>query len=95
LPSQHRRIPDGSALGSLDGGHDFAVGGFKGTANNEVGFSAHSDPAGGNPRGHLSQNIPQVRKDRFTVTCLAVIGNHAALELTPSADRVAVVHDEP
>jgi hypothetical protein len=67
-----------------DGAHDFAVGGFEGTGNNQVGFSAHSDPLGGNPQGHLTQNVPQVRKDRFTVTCLAVLGNHAALGLTPA-----------
>ena len=67
-----------------DGGHDFAVGGFRGTGDNQVGFSAHSDHLGGSPQGHLTQNIPQIRKDRFTVTCLAVLGDHAALSLTPS-----------
>jgi hypothetical protein len=73
----------GAALAN-NGGHSSAVGGFQGIANNEVAFSAHSDPLGANPQGHLSQNIPQVRKDRFTVTCLAVSGNKAALGLTPS-----------
>lgn len=67
-----------------DGKHDFAVGGFRGVGGiNNVGFSAHSDPNGANPYGHLSQTIPpQGRKDRFTVTCLAVTVNHAAIGLT-------------
>ena len=67
-----------------DGGHDFAVGGFQGTGDNNIGFSAHSGPLGEEPFGHLSQTIPHVRKDRFTVTCLAVIANRAALGLTPT-----------
>ena len=74
-----------------DGGHDFAVGGFRGIGDNQVGFSAHSDHLGGSPQGHLTQNIPQVRKDRFTVTCLAVLGNHAALGLTPSDAATAAM----
>jgi hypothetical protein len=67
-----------------DGGHDFVVGGFQGTGDNNIGFSAHSGPLGEEPFGHLSQTIPQGRKDRFTVTCLAVAGNRAALGLTPT-----------
>jgi hypothetical protein len=74
-----------------DGGHDFAVGGFQGTGDNNVGFSAHSDHLGANPQGHLSQTIPHVRRDRFTVTCLAVAGNHAALGLTPSDAATAAI----
>ena len=67
------------------GPQDFAVGGFRGVGGiNNVGFSAHSDPNGANPFGHLSQTIPQGRKDLFTVTCLAVNGNHAAIGLTPA-----------
>ena len=31
------------AAPSNDVGHDFAVGGFRGTGDNQVGFSAHSD----------------------------------------------------
>jgi hypothetical protein len=76
-----------------DGGvKDFAVGGFRGVDGiNNVGFSAHSDPDGANPQGYLTQTIPEgkaaaQRRDHFTVTCLAVDGNHAALGLTPSDD---------
>jgi hypothetical protein len=72
-----------------DGGHDFAVGGFQGTGDNNVGFSAHSDHLGVNPQGHLSQTIPHDRMDRFTVTCLEVAGNRAALGLTPSNAETA------
>jgi hypothetical protein len=73
------------AAPSFGGGgkHDSAVGGFRGVGGvNNVGFSAHSDPNGANPFGQLSQTIPQGRKDLFTVTCLAVNGNHAAIGLT-------------
>jgi hypothetical protein len=65
------------------GALDFAVGGFQGVGGvNKVGFSATSDPSGANPNGYLTQTIPQGRKDNFTVTCLAVTGNHAAIGLT-------------
>jgi hypothetical protein len=73
-----------------DGARDFAVGGFRGfNGVNNVGFSAYSDPNGANPHGHLSQTIPAgktsaQRRDHFTVTCLAVLENIAALGLTPS-----------
>jgi hypothetical protein len=77
-----------------DGQHDFAVGGFQGTADNNVGFSAHSDHLGVNPQGHLSQTIPQVRRDRFTVTCLAVAANRASLGLTPSDAETAERYPE-
>ena len=71
------------------GKHDSAVGGFQGTGDNNVGFSAMSDADGANPFGHLSQTIPHVRKDRFRVTCLAVSGNEAAIGLTPANAQTA------
>jgi hypothetical protein len=73
-----------------DGTHDFAVGGIRGLGGvNSIGFSAQSEPNGANPQGYLSQTIPEgktspQRRDRFTVTCLAVAGNLAALGLTPA-----------
>ena len=72
------------------GGHDFAVGGFQGVGGvNKVGFSAQSDANGANPSGYLTQTIPQGRKDNFTVTCLAVNGNHAAIGLTAANAETA------
>jgi hypothetical protein len=72
------------------GAPDFAVGGFQGVGGvNKVGFSAHSDPNGANPTGYLTQTIPQGRKDNFTVTCLGVNGNHAAIGLTPANAETA------
>jgi hypothetical protein len=69
---------------------DSAVGGFQGVGGaNKVGFSAHSGPDGANPSGYLTQTIPQGRKDNFTVTCLAVNGNHAAIGLTPANAETA------
>jgi len=69
---------------------DFAVGGFQGVGGvNKVGFSAHSGADGANATGYLSQTIPQGRKDNFTVTCLAVNGNHAAIGLTPANAETA------
>jgi hypothetical protein len=69
---------------------DSAVGGFQGVGGvNKVGFSAHSGPDGANPTGYLTQTIPQGRKDNFTVTCLAVNGNHAAIGLTPANAETA------
>src|SRR5205085_1108030 len=41
-----------------DRSNDFAVGGFQGERNNNVGFSAHSGPLGENPQGHLSETVP-------------------------------------
>jgi hypothetical protein len=78
-----------------DGKHDFAVGGFRGVGGvNNVGFSAHSDPDGSNPFGHLRQTIPEgktvaQRRDRFTVTGLVVTVNHAAIGLMPSDSATA------
>jgi hypothetical protein len=37
--------------------------------------------------------FPQGRKDRFTVTCLVVSGNHAAIGLTP--DDATTAQDFP
>jgi hypothetical protein len=69
---------------------DSAVGGFQGVGGaNKVGFSANSGPDGANPTGYLTQTIPQGRKDNFTVTCLAVNGNHAAIGLTPANAETA------
>jgi hypothetical protein len=81
--------------GFATGMSDTAVGGFRGVGGvNDVAFSAHSDPNGANPYGHLSQTIPAgktspQRQDRFDVTCLAVDGNHAAIGLTPSNSETA------
>jgi hypothetical protein len=75
-----------------DPGKDFAVGGFQGeTENNNVAFSAHSDGLlGEDAQGHLSETIPlfypmspRTYQGRFRVTCLAVIGNEAAMGLVP------------
>jgi len=63
---------------------DFAVGGFQGQDGNNVGFSAQSGPQGQNPKGRLSETIPQTHKGRFTVTCLAVAGSDAAVGLHPT-----------
>jgi hypothetical protein len=63
---------------------DFAVGGFQGVDGNNVGFSAQSGPQGQNPKGHLSETIPQTHKGRFTVTCLSVTGSDAAIGLHPT-----------
>jgi hypothetical protein len=71
-----------------NGSRDFAVGGFQGPAGNNIGFSAHSDPAGAEPQGHLSETIPNGGMARYVVTCLQVAGNHAALGLVP-ADNAA------
>ena len=67
-----------------DPGTDFAVGGFQGQDGNNVGFSAQSGPQGQNPKGHLSETIPQAAKARFTVTCLSVTGSDAAIGLHPT-----------
>jgi hypothetical protein len=68
-----------------DHGKDFAVGGFQhNLRNNNVGFSAHSGPMGGDPWGHLSETIPGGNKARFRVVCLAVMGIDAAIGLRPT-----------
>ena len=69
---------------------DFAVGGghhlgFVGGPCNDsdplcttVGFSAHSGPAGENPKGHISSQLSGgVQKLRGDVVCLQVLGNQA------------------
>jgi hypothetical protein len=74
------------------GGKDFAVGGFHGQENNNVGFSAHSGPLGEDPEGHLSETrphffvgtSPSTFQGRFRVTCLTVIGNEAGIGLVPT-----------
>jgi hypothetical protein len=80
-------------------GKDFAVGGFQGTENNNVGFSAHSGPLGEDPQGKLSETRPgffgtppRTYQGRFRVTCLAVMGNQAALGLVPTD---AASNDQP
>jgi hypothetical protein len=78
----------GPSLAGSNG--DSAVGGFQGVGGvNKVAFSAQSDANGANPSGYLSQTIPAnqtlpQRLDRFDVTCLVVVGNHAWIGLTPS-----------
>jgi hypothetical protein len=81
-----------------DSSKDFAVGGFRGVGSNNdgfannVGFSAHSGSLGENPNGHLSETEPHAfppmssstYQGRFRVTCLAVLGNEAALGLVPT-----------
>jgi len=87
---------------------DFAVGGFQGLDNNNVGFSAHSGSLGVGAQGQLSETIPlffptasRTYQGRFNVTCLSVLGNDAALGLVPTdaasndqqSQFVLVVHD--
>ena len=81
-----------------DPSKDFAVGGFtgQGTNNdgfpNKVGLSAHSGPLGEDATGHVSETEPHffppgsssTRQARFRVTCLAVLGDDAALGLVPT-----------
>jgi hypothetical protein len=80
----------GSRLLATDGTHDFAVGGFRGADGvNSIAFSAYSDANGANPHGYYTQTIaagqPEAQQQsRFNVTCLAVLGGHAALGLTPA-----------
>jgi hypothetical protein len=75
-----------------DPGRDFVVGGYHGFENNNDGISAHSDALlGFDPQGHVSDTrpgllfgmIPSTFQGRFKVTCLAVVGNEAALGLKP------------
>jgi hypothetical protein len=75
-----------------DPGRDFVVGGYHGIENNNDGISAHSDAWGSDPQGHASDTrpgflpgmTPSTFQGRFRVTCLAVVGNEAALGLTPT-----------
>lgn len=81
-----------------DPSKDFAVGGFTGQGTNDDGFankvalSAHSGPLGEDAKGHVSETEPHffppgsssTRQARFRVTCLAVLGNDAALGLVPT-----------
>jgi hypothetical protein len=66
-----------------DPSRDLAVGGFHGAQQNNVGVSAHSGPTGEDPNGHVS-DTSKTFKGRFRVTCLAVLGNRAALGLEPT-----------
>jgi hypothetical protein len=75
-----------------DPNRDFAVGGFQGQDNNNVGFSGHGDALlGSDPQGHLSETIPlffpmasSTYQGRFRVTCIAVTLNEAAIGLVPT-----------
>jgi hypothetical protein len=88
---------------SNDGQHDFVVGGFT-RANVEMshtGFSAQSGPHGQAPSGHLSSTSDTGLKERYTVTCLVVDGQDAAIGLVPTdtpksntaTQQVLAVHD--
>jgi hypothetical protein len=87
-----------------EGRKDFAVGGFERETGQHVGFSGHSGPMGEDPGGHLSGTLDLATgpvQVRFRVTCLAVLGNKAALGLLPTEDasndqmtpRILVVTD--
>jgi hypothetical protein len=82
-----------------DPGKDMAVGGFKGPIEfNQFGFSAHSAPNGDDPKGQLTESDPQTFHGRWNVTCLAVVGKHAAIGLTPTrgdanGERIVSVFD--
>jgi hypothetical protein len=74
-----------------DPNRDFAVGGFQGSENNNVGFSAHSGPTGQDAQGKVSETRPQffgtspsTYQGRFRVICLAVAVKEAALGLVPT-----------
>jgi hypothetical protein len=67
-----------------NGSRDFAVGGFQSPDGSNFGFSAHSAPKGGDPRGHLSETFPGAAKARFKVACLKVVGNYASIGLVPT-----------
>jgi hypothetical protein len=82
-----------------DPSRDLAVGGFQGIDNNNVAFSAHSGPLGGDAQGKLSETVPlfygtppRTYQGRFTITCLAALGNSAAMGLVPTD---AVSNDQP
>jgi hypothetical protein len=75
-----------------DGAHDYAVGGgqhaafgIPGCGRVSGGFSAHSDPDGSNPQGHVVLTVENTDcTGGFThitakVTCLQVIGNGALI----------------
>jgi hypothetical protein len=82
-----------------DPGKDKALGGFKGPVFfNQFGFSAHSAPNGDDPKGQLTESDPRVFHGRWNVTCLAVVGKHAAIGLTPTGgdgtgERILSVFD--
>jgi hypothetical protein len=75
-----------------DPSRNFAVGGFQGEENNNVGFSAHSGQLGLDAQGHLSETVPHffvgmspsTFQGRFDVTCLVVVGNEAGIGLVPT-----------
>lgn len=74
-----------------DPSKDFAVGGYQGIENNNVGFSAHSGPLGQDAQGKLSETVtgffgmpPTTFQGRFVVTCLVTVGKDAALGLVPT-----------
>jgi hypothetical protein len=71
-----------------DGRHDFVVGGFQ-FADLNWAVSAHSGPLGEEPFGHANRTFPKRlpsdgKQERWRVTCLAVVGKNAALNLEPS-----------
>jgi hypothetical protein len=80
-----------SLLNASGGSRDFAVGGGQhddllGVCSNSdgtcvnVGFAAHSDPAGDNPQGHVSFTQPRTGFElKGPVTCLRVTGNQAVM----------------
>jgi hypothetical protein len=84
-----------------DGRRDFVVGGAQASSGANFGFSAHSDPLGEDPFGHLSATFPapaiiggggfgETLQIRFKVTCLAVSANLAAIggvQTEAAADR--------
>jgi hypothetical protein len=88
-----------------DPSKDFAVGGYQGIENNNVGFSAHSGPLGQDAQGKLSETVPAFSpttfQGRFVVTCLVTDGKNAALGLVPTTSAsndqpdefVLAVHD--
>lgn len=72
-----------------DAKSDFVVGGFQRSEGGHTGFSAHSGPTGEGPFGYLtstfdSKSTAGVIQERFRVTCLAVVGNQAAMGLEPA-----------
>jgi hypothetical protein len=74
-----------SGVASADSPNDFAVGGFQGSAENSMGFSAHSNgPKAEDAWGHMTETIPGSEgKGRWRVVCLAVSGSKASIGLEP------------